>query len=104
MGQFGRRPFKPKTAVRVARSAPGGRPRLSSRRNDLLARPATAAAGANDTAPASRCSQLGAGEVDSVRPPRVVKCLDDRIALLVVDDRDTGARPFEGCEGDVAVR
>jgi hypothetical protein len=50
------------------------------------------------------CSQLRVGEVDSVRPPRVVKCLDDRIALLVVDDRDTGARPFEGCEGEVSVR
>jgi hypothetical protein len=64
---------------------------------------ASGAAGATDAAPAGIALNSWAGEVDSVRPPGVVERLDDRVSLLVVDDRDTSAWPFEGCEGEVAV-
>jgi Chromate resistance exported protein len=48
--------------------------------------------------------RLRAGEVDAVRPAGVVESLTDRVALLVVDDRDPGAGSLKRREGEVTVR
>ena len=49
-------------------------------------------------------TRLGVGEVDSMWPAWVVERLDDRVVLLVVDDRDARALPLERREGEVPVR
>jgi hypothetical protein len=49
-------------------------------------------------------TRLGVGEVDSMWPAWVVERLDDRVVLLVVDDRDACARALERREREVSVR